>query len=85
MRALRIIWKRTRISNITDPADLKMPRDEATAKYPSTQHLPFSPGLGDGDTRLSDAACRAAFFTSTALPPTQTLSLSIRRVRARLR
>ena len=35
-------------------------------KYPSTQHLPFSPGLGDGDSQLTIAAC-ASFFEGSPL------------------
>lgn len=30
-------------------------------KYPSTEHLPFSPGLGEGDTVLSAGTARALF------------------------
>lgn len=43
------------------------------AKYPSTQHLPFSPGLGDGDTQLTDAACAPFFDGLPALVLTEKL------------
>lgn len=43
------------------------------AKYPSTQHLPFSPGLGDGDTQLTDAACASFFDGSPPLVLTEKL------------
>lgn len=43
------------------------------AKYPSTQHLPFSPGLGDGDTQLTDAACGPFFDGSPPLVLTEKL------------
>jgi hypothetical protein len=37
------------------------------ARYPSTQHLPFSPGLGDGDTRLPSGECAALLAEETVL------------------
>lgn len=43
------------------------------AKYPSTQHLPFSPGLGDGDTQLSESACGLFFEGSPLLVLTEKL------------
>lgn len=43
------------------------------AKYPSTQHLPFSPGLGDGDTKLTSADCSHFFEGSPPLVLTEKL------------
>ena len=36
------------------------------SKYPSTPHLPFSPGLGDDDTVATSLYCRQALFTNSS-------------------
>jgi uncharacterized protein (DUF1810 family) len=53
------------------PSELE--RAGGEAKYPSTQHLPFSPGLGDGDTQLSGSACSSFFNGSPQLVLTEKL------------
>ena len=52
----------TCIDHLQNVADTVTPVSQE--KYPSTQHLPFSPGLGDGDSKMSYAACIDAFFAN---------------------